>query len=108
MIQKTSVGGPSHEAIAKDYPLAASPATLQSPLVVQTPALLFWGWHHTLFYLWKKFSAASTEEFSKLVSPLMGDPTLENVNSPSLETFHQMLKVLGWEGGGTRPLLRPF
>lgn len=33
---------------------------------------------------------------------------MENVDSPSLETFPQMLKVLGWEVGVTRQLLRPF
>lgn len=58
----------------------------------------------TLLFMEGNCQLQAQKNFLMLSSSLMGDPFLENVNSPSLEIFHQRLKVLGWEGGSTRQL----
>lgn len=96
--------------ITEDCPLTPGPGAFQSPYVsvVQTLALLFWGLaSYALLFMERNIQLQAQRSFPVLNSSLTGDPAMENVDSSSLETFPQMLKVLGWEGRVTRQLLRP-
>ena len=59
---------------------------------------------YALLFREGNFQLQAQKNFLMLSSSLIGDPSLENVTSPSLEISHQRLKVLGWGGGDTRQL----